>query len=59
MLDNAPYHRSSVVAEALQQMGLSVFYLGPYQFKMAPVEHLFSFIKSRDLNPLRTLIKSR
>ena len=25
-------------------------YLGPYHFEMAPIERVFSFIKSKDLN---------
>ena len=34
-------------------------YLGPYQFKMAPVEHFFAYLKNRDLNPLNTRAYSK
>jgi transposase len=29
-------------------------FLGPYQYKMAPVELFFAYIKNRDLNTLKT-----
>ena len=29
-------------------------FLGPYHFKLAPMELMFSFIKNRNLNPLRS-----
>ena len=29
-------------------------FLGHYQFRLAPVELMFSYIKNRDLNPLNT-----
>jgi hypothetical protein len=32
-------------------MRLPLAYLGPYQFKMAPVELVFAYIKKFDLNP--------
>jgi hypothetical protein len=40
-------------------MGIQFMYLGPYQFKLAPVEHVFSLIKSRDLNRLNTRVVTR
>ena len=39
MLDNAAYHRS-------QSTQAPIEFLGPYEFRMAPVENLFSFFKS-------------
>ena len=36
-----------------------VLFLGPYHFRMVPVEMLFNYIKSHDLNPLRTRLTSR
>jgi transposase len=59
MLDNAPYHRSIAVKSKLQELRIPLMYLGPYQFKMAPIELFFSFIKSKDLNPLRSKIPTR
>jgi hypothetical protein len=34
-------------------------YLGPYHFKLAPVEMFFNFIKNRDLNPLKTKVTTK
>jgi DDE superfamily endonuclease len=45
MLDNAPYHRSKQIRSKLDLMKVPLMYLGPYQFKMAPAEVFFSFIK--------------
>jgi hypothetical protein len=35
-----------------------VLFLGPYHFRLAPVEMLFSYIKGRDLNPLGSKVVS-
>jgi hypothetical protein len=56
MIDNAPYHRGISVQDQLQKLKVPVMYLGPYQFSMAPIELFFSFIKSKDLNPLNSNI---
>ena len=37
-----------------RHLKLPLMFLGPYQFKLAPIELMFSHIKNRDLNPLRT-----
>jgi hypothetical protein len=52
LLDNAPYHRAAASFALYEALGLPLMFLGPYSFKMAPVEKLFSFVKNRDLNPL-------
>ena len=54
MVDNAPYHRSKYMMEKYELLKIPLMFLGPYQFKMAPVELMFSYIKNRDLNPLNT-----
>ena len=54
MVDNAPYHRSKMMMEKYQKLRVPIMFLGPYQFKLAPVELMFSYIKNRDLNPLNT-----
>lgn len=54
MLDNAPYHRGVVTQKIMDGLRVPVLYTGPYHFRMAPVELLFNYIKSRDLNPLRS-----
>lgn len=52
MLDNAGYHRSSFTQGVMKSLHLPALYLGPYHFRLAPVEMLFNYVKSRDLNPL-------
>jgi len=54
VIDNAPYHSRKVIMEEYQHMKLPIMFLGPYQFKLAPVELMFSYIKNRDMNPLNT-----
>ena len=41
-----------VVATAASAMGLNVLYLGPYSYDSAPIEKLFSALKTGDLNSL-------
>lgn len=52
MIDNAPYHRGKMIIQKYSQLKIRIMFLGPYQFKLAPVELMFSYIKSKDLNPL-------
>jgi len=59
MLDNANYHRNLEVMEIMRKLRLPVLFLGPYHFRLAPVEMVFNFIKGHDLNPLRTTGRSR
>jgi hypothetical protein len=50
LLDNASIHRAKFTKSYFESFGLPIMY--SYSFKMAAVEKLFSFVKSRDLNPL-------
>ena len=50
LLDNASYHRSEFLKQCFLEMKISVNYLGPYQFSMAPIENFFSYVKARELN---------
>ena len=59
MVDNAPYHRSKAVRAQIQALCLPLLFLGPYHYKMAPIEHAFAFIKSRDLHLLGTRAQAR
>ena len=59
MVDNANYHRGVPTLHQIESLKLPVLFLGPYHFRMAPVEMLFNYIKSHDLNPLRTRLTSR
>ena len=36
-----------------------MMFLGPYQFSMAPIELMFSFIKQHDLNYMGTSLTNR
>jgi transposase len=54
MLDNARYHKSKLILDIFTRLKIPVMFLGPYHFKMAPVEIFFSYIKNRDLNTLKT-----
>ena len=59
MLDNAPYHRSKINLERYKDFLLPVMFLGPYHFKLAPVEMIFAYIKDRNLNPLNSPTTSK
>jgi transposase len=40
--------------ENIRMINIPIMYLGPYHYKMAPIEIFFAYIKNRDLNPLKT-----
>ena len=58
MIDNAAYHRAAFTKEKLNALKVPLMYLGPYHFKMAPIEFFFSIIKNHDLNPLKSRIST-
>lgn len=51
MMDNAPYHKGYSFRAAMRSLSVPIAYLGPYQFRMAPVELCFGHLKKFDLNP--------
>ncbi|KEJ83017.1 hypothetical protein OXYTRIMIC_233 [Oxytricha trifallax] len=59
IVDNAPYHKSSVTIDAIRKMRLPILFLGPYQFDLAPVEQVFRCIKQRDLNEARCPVSTK
>jgi hypothetical protein len=59
MLDNASYHRGQISQDRFEKHRIPILYLGPYHFKLAPIELMFSFIKSRNLNPLLSKTNSK
>jgi transposase len=59
MLDNAPYHRSLVMMNKYKQFKVPIMFLGPYQFSMAPVEKIFSFLKQHDLNFMQSSLTNK
>ena len=54
LLDNAPYHRAQSIMDKYLDLALPIMFLGPYHYRIAPVELMYSWIKNRDLNPLNT-----
>jgi transposase len=58
MLDNANYHKGVATRDLMTSLNLPVLFLGPYQFRMQPIELVFNFIKDHDLNPLKTKTSS-
>lgn len=59
VIDNAPYHRCGDIISKYKALKLPIMFLGPYHFKMAPAELIYSMIKNRDLNPLNTKASSK
>lgn len=59
LLDNAGYHKGSDIRFKLNKIKIPLMYLGPYHFRMAPIEMFFSFMKSHDLNPLKSKLTSK
>ena len=59
MLDNAAYHRNQVSLDRYKKYKIPVMFLGPYHFKLAPIEIMFSYIKNRNLNPLFSRANSK
>ena len=47
LFDNAAYHRSQINMERYQHYKIPVMFLGPYHFKLAPMELMFSYIKNK------------
>ena len=58
MLDNANYHRSVPTLRVMDDLRLPVLFLGPYHFRLAPVEMLFNYVKNRDLNLLHSKLRA-
>ena len=59
MLDNAAYHRSRENSERYQSLKVPLLFLGPYHYRMAPVELMFAYIKNRNLNLLGTSVSTK
>ena len=51
LLDGAPYHTSKRTLELLSKLDVPTVISGPYSYAGAPVERVFAFLKSGDLNP--------
>ena len=50
-IDNALYHCNAERLEYFKRLKMPIMFLGPYHFKLAPVELYFSYIKGFDLHP--------
>ena len=46
ILDNATFHKSPKIAEALNSAGIQLLFLAPYSPDLNPIEHLWAWIKS-------------
>jgi len=49
MLDNAAYHRSLLKDNWLTELKIPVMFVGPYHFKLSPIELYFNYIKGFNL----------
>ena len=49
MLDNASYHRSLYTENWFQKLKMPAMFVGPYHFKLSPIELYFNYIKSFNL----------
>ncbi len=59
MIDNAGYHKSAKVKEKIKELKIPLMFLGPYHFRLAPIEIFFSTIKRNDLNPWNSKLTSK
>ena len=59
MMDNASYHRGPHTRSLMDRLRVPVLFMGPYHFRVAPIEMVFNFIKAHDLNPLRSKTSGR
>ncbi len=58
VLDNAPIHKTIVVREFLERIGVIVSFLPPYSPDFNPIENFFSSVKSR-LHAIRPRAETR
>ena len=49
LMDNCSYHKNEQVVNKMIQQGLFVHFIGPYGFRQAAVELIFSNIKQKTL----------
>ena len=59
LVDNASYHRSKDNMARYCTLGVPILFLGPYHFRLAPVELMFCYIKERNLNTLFSKVSSK
>jgi len=46
LIDNAPYHKSDQMLNYFEDEQLPILYTGPHSYDAAPIELLFSALKS-------------
>ena len=49
MLDNASYHRTLYNENWYVKLKIPAMYVGPYHFKLSPIELYFNYIKGFNL----------
>ena len=52
LMDNAKYHVSEETREGLRKLQIPIMYSGPYSYSSAPIELLFSGLKTGKLQDL-------
>lgn len=50
MMDNAAYHRTAERLGHFERLRIPIMFLGPYHYKMSPVELYFNYIKGFNLH---------
>ena len=53
LIDNASYHRSKKLFKFYKKLKIPVMFMAPYSPMVAPIELLFSYLKSGNLNSAR------
>ena len=51
MMDNAPYHTSSLMMEFYEKQKLPIIFTGPHSYSASPIELFFAHFKRTDINP--------
>ena len=51
ILDNAPYHNSSMTLKTFESLKLPIMFTGPHSYDASPCELFFAQFKSVDINP--------
>ena len=49
MMDNVGFHRAQTMMALYSALKVPVLFLGPYHFRMAPVEMAFNYVKSHEM----------
>jgi len=59
MLDGASYHTGIAMQNYIEAMELTTIICGPYSAPSSPIEKIFAYIKTGDLNPAELPVGKR